>query len=386
VIGLAAEGLCKSRHLVGHVWTLTGGDDWMMFEYSAREAILNSILITEGKPLGQGTAYFAYPGYTYFTALVHVVTGESLAGIILMNFVMLALATVFVLRLARLLVPAPAALMAMVWLLLLEQADFVRYYTVTLLSENLFFATTAGAVLGFTTYVVEGRVRRAVQGGAWGGVSAVTRPSLMMFLPFALGVTAIAAWRRRSFRGVLAVTAALAAWMLVISPFTIRNYLVAGEPILISSGQAKSFIDYNMPPENQRFYLDIYDGSLTSAAIALGWMLVQQPGAVVGATAHKIGFSLGMVHWAQDMKPHPELLVTSVLYFASFIVVPAARSLAAMPLHLFVLTHLAAVTLSLPWNYGYRMILPMYPLMTIFAMAVPARLLHAVRFEHARAA
>jgi hypothetical protein len=386
VAGLTAQGLWKSRHLVGHVWTLTGGDDWITFEYNAREVVLNGVLMTEGNPLGQGTAYFAYPGYTYFTALVHVVVGESLAGVILMNFVVLAVATLFVLRLARVLVPAPAAVLAVAWLLALEQADFVRYYTVTLLSENLFFATSAGAVLGFTRYGLDGAMRRSVEGGVWGGASAVTRPSMMFYLPFALGILGVADWkRRRPLRAVAAIVVAFAAWMLVISPVTIRNYLVSGEPILITSGQAKSFIDYNMPPENQRFYLDMYDGSLTSAVIALGWMLVQQPRAFLGAVAHKIGFALGMVHWAQGISPHPELLLTSVLYLAAFFLVPAARSFAALPVHFFVFTHLLAVTLSLPWNYGYRMILPMYPLMSVFAMAVPARLLLAARFEHARA-
>jgi hypothetical protein len=387
VIGLTAQGLWKSRHLVGHVWTLTGGDDWMTFEHNARDVLLNGVLMTEGQPLGAGRAYFAYPGYTYFIALVHAVVGESLAGVVLMNFVMLALASVFVLRLARVLVPPPAAVLAVVWLVALQQAAFVRYYTVTLLSENLFVATSAGAVLGFTRYVIERRATRAWEGGAWGGASAVTRPSMMLFLPLVLGVVTWAGWTRgRRARAVVAATAAFAAWMAVVAPFTLRNYLVSGEPVLISSGQAKSFIDYSMPPENQMFYLDMYDGSLTSAGIVLARMLVDQPRAFLGGVGHKVGFALGMVHWAEGVSLHPELLMTSVLYVVAIFVVPAARSLAAMPLHLFVITHLMALTLSLPWNYGYRMILPMYPLMSVFAMAVPARVFLAVRFEpHARA-
>lgn len=387
VIGLTLQGLWKSRHLPGHVWTLTGGDDWMTYEHNARDIVLNGILMTGGEPLGQGAAYFAYPGYTYFTALVHAVSGESLAGVILMNFVMLAVATVLVLRLARLLVPAPAALVAVVWLLLLEQADFVRYYTVTLLSENLFVATSAGAVLAFTRYVVEPRIRWAIAGGILGGASALTRPSMMLFLPCVLLVMLLGGSKRQHpARAALAAACVVVAWMAVIAPATLRNYVVSGEPVLISTGQAKSFIDYNMPPENQLFYLDMYDGSLTSAAIVLARMLVDQPRAFLGMAAKKLGFALGMVHWVPDVSPHPELLITSVLYVISIFVVPAARSRAALPLHLFVLTHLAALTLSLPWNYGYRMILPIYPLMTVFAMAAPWRALQFARFEHARAA
>jgi hypothetical protein len=374
VIALTAQGLWKSRHLVDHVWTLTGGDDWMTFEHNARDVVLNGILMTEGAPLGRGQPFFAYPGYTYFTAAVHAVTGESLAGVVLMNFVLLAVSTVLVLRLARELVPPPAALAAVAWLMLLQQADFVRYYTVTLLSENLYVMTSAGLVLGLTRYLKHGRTAQLAASGAWGGWSALTRPSAMLFLPFGAMLAAIPRWRARRSLGL--VTAPLlfaAAWMLVVAPATIRNALVSGSPVLISSGQAKSFIDYNMPPENQRVYLEMFDGSLLSAAIVLARMLLDQPVPFLTAVAHKVGFALGMVHWASGVSPHPELLLTTALYTLAFIVVPASRTLAAWPLHAFVLTHLISVTLSIPWNYGYRMILPMYPLMCVFAMAVPTR-------------
>ena len=380
VIGLTVQGLWKSRHLVGHVWTLTGGDDWMTFEHNARDVVLNGLLMTSGAPLGEGRPYFAYPGYTYFTAFVHAVVGESLAGVVLMNFVVLALATLLVLRLARLLLSPGPAVVAVLWLLALQQADFVRYYTVTLLSENLYVLTTAGMVLALARHAKDGRAWHAVQAGIWGGLSSLTRPSAMLFLPFAMTLVAATAWRRDGARRGAGLAIAFAVvWMAVIAPATVRNAIVSGEAVLISSGQAKSFIDYNMPPENPKRYLDMFDGSLRSAAVILARMLIEQPRAFLSAVGIKLGFGLGMVHWAAGVSPHPELLLTTVLYLCAIFAVPAARTAAALPLHLFIATHLASLTLTLPWNYGYRMILPMYFFMAVFAGAVAWVLLHSAK-------
>jgi 4-amino-4-deoxy-L-arabinose transferase-like glycosyltransferase len=82
--------------------------------------------------------------------------GDSLAGVILINFLCLALATVLVHGIARRLTSDRAALLAVAWLLVLEQLDFVRYYTVTLLSENLFFLLVALTCLLLVRFTLEG--------------------------------------------------------------------------------------------------------------------------------------------------------------------------------------------------------------------------------------
>jgi hypothetical protein len=303
------------------------------------------------------------------------VTGESLAGVVLMNFIVLALATLCILRLARLLFPPWAAVIAAFWLLALQQADFVRYYTVTLLSENLYVLTSAGMVLALARHIRDGRTRDAMAAAVGGGLSSLTRPSAMLFLPFAIALVGRMAWRKGGVSRAAALAAAFtAAWMLVIVPATLRNAIVSGDAVLISAGQAKSFIDYNMPPENPQRYLDMFDGSLTSAGVILFRMLIEQPRAFLSAIGVKLAFGLGMVHWAAGVSPHPELILTTVLYVIAIVVVPGARATAALPLHLFIATHLASLALTLPWNYGYRMILPMYPVMAIFAGALMSQL------------
>ena len=119
ILGLAAQGLWKARHLVGNVWTLTGGDDWLGFEMQARDALLNGWMIQAGSDIGRGEPFNIYPGYSYFLAGVHWLVGESLAGPILANFVILALATVLVHATARRFTSRVGALIALAWLLAL---------------------------------------------------------------------------------------------------------------------------------------------------------------------------------------------------------------------------------------------------------------------------
>ncbi|MGQ0736166.1 MAG: glycosyltransferase family 39 protein [Acidobacteriota bacterium] len=379
IVLLTAQGLWKARHLVDRVWTLTAGDDWMAFEHLARDILLRGLLMPEGLAIGQGSPFFYYPGYAYFVALAHAVTGESLAGVILSNFIMLALASVLVYRLARALFGTPTALVALVWLLALEQLDFVRYYTVTLLSENLFVFTVAATVFALTRFVQEGAVRNLALGAVAGGVSALTRPSIMLMLPLAAGLVALVEWKRRgASRAAMAAGLLVVLWMAAIAPATVRNYVMSGDPVLISTGQAATFVNYNLPSENADAYRDAFTGTLSSALLVLVRITMDFPLEVLSNALTKLGFSLGMVHWmGGSINPHPEFVLTSAAYVLAIVLLGSARSLALMPLHLFVATHLATLLLTMPSNYGYRLILPMYLFMPVVGAALVLRLVPA---------
>jgi len=168
----------------------------------------------------------------------------------------------------------------------------------------------------------------------------------------------------------------VALWMLTIAPATVRNYYMSGTPVLISSGQAATFVNYNLPSENAQAYRDAFEGSLFSAGKVLVRIMVDHPIEFARNIFIKLGFSVGMVQWmGGSLRPHPELLITSVAYFLAFFLVPQARRLDALPIHLFVATHLATLMLTMPSNYGYRLLLPMYLFMPVFGAAAVARLL-----------
>lgn len=374
LLALTAQGLWKSRHLVGRVWTLTGGDDWLAFEMNARDALLNGWMMTRHSKV----AYYEYPGYGYFVAAVHAVTGESLAGVVLMNFVVLALATIVIYLLARQLTAPRAAYVAVVWLMAVEQLAFVRYYTVTLLSENLFFPLAAATVYFAVCFASGGRARWLAAAGIAGGLAAVTRPTMMAYLPCVIVLAMIA---RARADGVLKTSRAVvlfgALWMLTISPITIRNYIVSGTPVLITEGAAVTFVRYNVPRNNadaERKYLLYFRGGNAAAAVTLAQILWEYPGETLRNWGIKIGFALGMVHWL-DLRPHPELILTSALWLLAVLLLKESRTRQALLVHAFILTHMATLLLTVPWNYGYRMLLAMYLFMPIFAGALIIRAL-----------
>jgi hypothetical protein len=208
-----------------------------------------------------------------------------------------------------------------------------------------------------------------------GGAAALIRPSMMLFLPPACAIVAAARWRRAGPLRALGLAALFAAaWMATISPATLRNHIMSGKPVLITAGQAFTFVEFNLPEGDHPQYMEAFDGTILSAGRVLFQIIVDHPAEMLRRFAGKAGFSLGMVHWHEGYAAHPELVLTSVLYLAAFLLVPAARRLAAVPVHAFIAAHLATLLLTTPWNYGYRLLLVMYLLMPVFAVATLARL------------
>ena len=384
VVGiLLAQGVWKSQHLVDHVWTMSGGDDWLNYEMSGRDVVLNGLIMSQGGVVGRGQPFSLYPGYAYFIAFAHWLTGESLAGVVLLNFVLLALATLVAYRLALHLVGPIGALGGLVWLVLLEQADFVRYYTVTLFSENLYYVLAATTVLFLVKHHQHGRTRHLIVAAIAGALASWTRPSMMLLLPPAALTIVVVHWRSAGARKSL-VDALLfgTVWMAALMPITIRNYIMSGRAVLLTAGQGASFVAYNMPVDDKTYFAG-FDGTLFNSATILIRMFIDHPIISIRNYATKAGFSLGMVHWMGSGTIHPELIATSLLYFASIFVIRGMRTLASLPLHFFVITHVATLMLTMPSNYGYRMILPAFVFMALGAGAVlfgPAIRLVAARW------
>jgi 4-amino-4-deoxy-L-arabinose transferase-like glycosyltransferase len=371
VLGLTLQGLWKARRHVDRVFTLTGGDDWLAYEMNARDILSSGWLNTRGALPGKGIPFYEYPGYGYFVAGVHWLTGESLAGVVLFNFLGLALATVLVYGIARRLTNERAALVAVAWLLVLQQMDFVRYYTVTLLSENLFFPLVVLSVSLFVRFALWGPWWTVMAAAAAGGLAAATRPTMLLYLPVAMVLLPLIRLRRDGVLRAAAIpVVVLVCWLAAISPFTYRNYVMSGQPVLITEGAAKTFIDYNLPPDNRAGnvrYLEDFRNSNFSAVVILLRILWDHPISTLQNWGTKAAFGLGMVHWIGDSRtPHPELVLTSALYLAAIFLLRDARRPAAWLVHGFIFTHLATLLLTMPSNYGYRMVLSMYLLMVVF--------------------
>ena len=378
--GFGLQGWWRARYFASHVVSLTSGDDWFGFESCAREILHHGPLMTFGKPLGQGAPYFYHPLYCYFLAVVHAITGESLFGPILVQFLILAAVAVLMWRLAAELFGERAALAGVCALVVIFELDFARYYTVNLLSENLYILTVTLALAPFVRWIKRGDRSYLWQAALWSGVSSVTRPAMMvMFIPALALIAFVASKRERSWRaGAVAAAVAAAIWLAVIAPVTLRNLIVSGRPVLISEGLGGTFIKYNVPVSvDPAVYSARYTGSVWSGLGVLARIAWDRPVDTLKTQGRKLGFSLGMVHWYGGYRPHPELVAVTLLYVATLIASPAMRTRALWPVHLFVLAHLAAMGLTMPWNYGYRLIIPPFVYTTTLATAAAYSLVAA---------
>lgn len=360
---LVAQGLQISATLVHRAMSLSGGDDWLGFEARAREVVTGGLLMRFGKPLFSGEVFYYYPGYSYFLAAVHRLTGEDLAGPVFVHFLLLFATNLVVYRITVAIFDRRVAVFGVAALLGIEEIAFIRHYTVVLLSENLYVLTVSLALYALVRYIESGRLRLVAWAGVASGVSSAVRPALLLFLAPAVLVVAAASWRRSGItRWSSSVTAALvfvACWLGCVAPFTIRNYLVAGQPVLISDSPTHTIVLYNLPSKNADTYLRAHAGGFLSAGSVLVKIAVEQPRDMWRNVTTKIGFSFGMLQWMGG-NLHPELVAASAGYLLAIVLVPAARSLLTWPIHAFVLAHLAGLVLTMPSNYGYRLILPMY--------------------------
>lgn len=373
VVVFGLQGLIAARKWIVHFQSLSGGDDWLGFESRARDVLENGVLMTLGRPLGEGAAYFYHPFYSYVLAAVHAVAGESLFGPIFMHFMVLAATAFLMWSFARDLFGERAAAFGLAALVVIFELDFIRYYTITLLSENLYILTVTLCLRAFARWARSESRGALVQAGLWAGLSAATRPAMMMFLVPAMVVAFLIARRQSFARGLSSAAIIAAAWLAVVLPFTIRNWVVARKLVLISDSLGGGFIVHNVPTQiDPAIYMRGYGGGVVASAGVLWGILVDHPAEMLSLQVQKLGFTLGMVHWFGDYRPHPELVAISVLYLVMIAASPAMRDTAMWPVHAFVLAHVASMGLTSPWNYGYRLILPPYVYTTTFAVAAAA--------------
>jgi dolichyl-phosphate-mannose-protein mannosyltransferase len=360
-----AQGAWQASRFAGRVTPLTAGDDWFGFESSAREILRHGLLMPMGRPIGEGTPFFYHPFYCYFLAAVHRITGETLFGPVFVQFLMLAAVGWLVWRLVAEwfgAIPAAAALVALVAIF---ELDFARYYTIALLSENLYILTVTLTLTRFVAWMRGGDARDLMWTGVWAGVSTITRPPMLLFFIPALAIVAL-----RS-RSVSRVALLGAVWLAVVSPITIRNLVVSHRFVLVSDVPVVSVFTYNIPPSvSAAEYGAKFRGTGASVLQMLALMTWEHPAAMLGVQVRKVGFSLGMIHWGPGYRPHPELMAISALYLGALVFSRRMRQRAFWPIHAFVACHLASMTITMPWNYGYRLILPPFVYTTALSIAV----------------
>ncbi len=182
--------------------------------------------------------YFRPPGYPYFLALVYRLAGPGYVWPRVVQMAMGLASCLLVFALARRTFGAVAALFAaalasVYWIFVFFEAE--------LMAVGLLIFLLLAALVVAGRWAEEMTVRRALTAGVLVGLAALVRPNAAVLAP-ALVVWALwLAWRRGGRRTVLRApflrpaAAFLAATILTTAPATVRNVVVAGDPVWITS-------------------------------------------------------------------------------------------------------------------------------------------------------
>jgi 4-amino-4-deoxy-L-arabinose transferase-like glycosyltransferase len=220
-----------------------------------------SVLLThEGFfPGGDATAFFP-PGYPFLLATAYVAFGESFAVARLLNVVLGTLTLPLVYLIGRRLFSETTGLVAAG--LAAVQPSLV-FWTPVMLSETAFTFLFTGAA---TALVYARRSdaslswRMVALGGALVGVATLTRGQAIILVAAAALWWALSATDRTI--AIKAGVLALAACLVVITPWAVRNTLVFNYPVLLSTNVGYNLRVGHAPYSTGRFVDpdDIYFG------------------------------------------------------------------------------------------------------------------------------
>ena len=291
--------------------------------------------------------YFVSPLYIYFLALLRRVFGPSLLVPRVVQALLGAVAVGLVGATARRLFASPMAAGVAAWLAALTGV-FV-FHEVVLLQSSLDPFLTALALFLLVRAVQAGGVRGFAPAGIALGLLVANRPNALLAAA-AIAVAVVAAGRTR--RALVQAAALGAALLIVLAPFAVRNRLVAGEWILVSSHGGLNFYIGNNPQadgtyhsvpgimpaiegqaRDARLLAEKALGRPLSASQVSGYFYAQafdfmrrEPGAALRLFARKLAYALNAVEaplnysYAYFRQDEPTLLAALVV--GSWLLVP----------------------------------------------------------------
>ncbi len=371
-------GLALYAPVDGRTTILSGLDDWLTHESSARDILLNGPLMTGGR--ASGPPYYAQPLYPYALALAHALAGEGLSGVLVLQMaslgVVLAMAGLLGSRLFGW--TGGAAALGFFWAFL--QQEHLRVAR-QLLNENLYMPLVVAALL-----VLVALVRRrqpppwwqTLLAGVLLGVTAIARSQFLLFVPFAFLVLWLA-WRRQPaarWRSFLAISVLIVGMLAAIAPVTARNVVVSRRLVFITSSAGQNLLGDHGPPRG--FDLGDVDSNPVYEALRLDHetrtvveYARRDPGGYLLTWLVNGTYSIGWTTFRRsDGSVYWGFLVTFATYVAAFLL-PRARRLEVWLLHAFVATHLLVMMAFEADTYGFRLVVPMYVVAAVVAAQAP---------------
>jgi hypothetical protein len=365
-------GVVTSTELIGWSGILEGGQDWLTYEYYARDIWLNGPLMTLGKALGQGRAFVFQPLYPYYLALLHGMFGEGMFGPQVAHFAGFGIAAIIIFFVTRALFGNPSAWLAipLMTVLIFTQLDVVAR---RLLSENLYFYVLPAAILAVLRTGREDGWRWAMGAGVLMGTACLTRAPTLLIVPAATVVLLL--MRRTKGATIFTVVTCL-----VVGLAPLRNYIVSGQPKLVATNAGATLLLAHPLTDNVRLRgLDqhpVYNRlGLDRPTREILEFVIQDPVGYGATLIPLAAYTLGVPGLVEPGSPPAwELIGLLVLYLASVVLLARARQRETWLSHAFIASHFLVMITFLPYVYGYRQVLPMYVVMLPFSASLISRL------------
>jgi len=210
-------------------------------DYQARAMVSGDWTVPEGRndPKITTTPYYRPPGYPYLLSVIYFFTGGSYLAPRAFNMLLGLFSIVLMYLLGRAVYHrwvgmAVAALMTGYWGFL--------YYEGEVNDPAMFVLLVPGLLWSLRLWATSFKFRWALLAGLLTGIYAIMRPNILLFGPFMALWMLHAAWRAGRLWRVPGGWIGLLTVFLVIAPVTVRNYVVSGEFVPVSTYFGENFL------------------------------------------------------------------------------------------------------------------------------------------------
>jgi hypothetical protein len=373
------EALWFAAPATGRLILQPGGDDSLTYQTYARDIVMNGPLMLLGAPAGQAEPFYYQPLYSYFLAFVHLLFGDDLSGLYLLQRLSLAIVAGCTWWIARTLYGRRAGRSAII-IGILFLYGWVDPWARTLWTEVLFvLLTSVWTCLLIRLATPDAGRQAAIVAGIVGGAAVLTRSTLL--LAFAVVPPLLIIGRRRIRGSTSPVFVMVMIAAAVISLATLRNWIASGHKVPITTSFGINLYLGNAPPvrlpvhADHEIYRWVSADENTRQVIEYGW---HEPGGVAANLRNKTLYAFGYFEpLVAAAGFSPVLILTWIAAIIGAAVAlktpppaplaPFARFIpAAISSSLF-----ASVILIFPSHF--RLILPGYVLLLPYVAALAAR-------------
>ena len=358
-IFLMGWGTVLATATLGSTSFFGAGGDPLYYGSSARDILHHGPLMLHGAPVGQAAPFYFYPMYPYVLALGHVLVGDSVSAIFLINGVLVAMLPALFLALgwSRLRacagMAAFAALVAFLWV----YASVVITFPQPAFTDIAYMTLVLVALVTLAAAYTAPTPGRLIAAGVAMAFGAATRPSLMTLVYLAPVGLAIALGVRSPRRWLVAALWLAAGVALGLLPFTLRNGIAAGRFVVLVNSwiQIPYFL---IPPE-----IPEKPGGAPGLleAVGMAWRIfLEYPVRTLTVETRKLLYTLGVTAAGPADMLQARVLPVLPLLFAAAVALRRFTGPTAIAVLTFVASHMAAMIVAAPWTFHYKSILPLH--------------------------